>query len=182
MKRPLRLLAALSSPAAIALTHAARAQDAAPAGPALIAEYAGDWQVTDAEATKTCSVTLDAEATIGGSVIVVAPDCAGMFPVMGEIAAWRLYENGDIVFADATRRERLRFYTPDDSYISVEEVDGIVRLVPLSQWRALALPIEPAVRRRFIGHGSAEDISVAVGAADDLDAGGNAVLRPPRRH
>ena len=59
---------------------------------------------------------------------------------------------------------------------------GIVRLVPLSQWRALALPIEPAVRRRFIGHGSAEDISVAVGAADDLDAGGNAVLRPPRRH
>ena len=125
MKRPLRLLAALSSPAAIALTHAARAQDAAPAGPALIAEYAGDWQVTDAEATKTCSVTLDAEATIGGSVIVVAPDCAGMFPVMGEIAAWRLYENGDIVFADATRRERLRFYTPDDSYISVEEVEAL---------------------------------------------------------
>ena len=73
MKRPLRLLAALSSPAAIALTHAARAQDAAPAGPALIAEYAGDWQVTDAEATKTCSVTLDAEATIGGSVTTIAP-------------------------------------------------------------------------------------------------------------
>lgn len=108
----------------------ALAQDAPPATPETIKDYAGQWQVQDAEATKTCNVTLASEEAIGGYVIIAAESCGGTFPVMDEIAAWRMYENGDIVFADAARKERLRFFTPDDNYISVEDIDGIVRLVP----------------------------------------------------
>lgn len=106
------------------------AEEAAPPSPAMIKDYAGKWQVTDADAMRTCAVTLGTGSTIGGNVIEIPPDCAKTFPVMDEVAAWRLYENGDIVFADATRKQRLRFYTPDDSYIAVEEIDGIVRLTP----------------------------------------------------
>lgn len=104
-----------------------------PASLETIGEYAGVWQVTDAEATRACAVTLLDDEAIGGYAIDVAPDCAGKFPVMDEIAAWRMFENGDIAFADGARTERLRFYTPDEAYITVEEIDGIARLLPVSQ-------------------------------------------------
>lgn len=117
----------------LAQAAASGAQEAVPATSETIADYAGKWQIQDAGGAKSCDLTLTTGEAIGGYVIEIAETCGETFPVMNEIAAWRMFENGDIVFADATRKERLRFYTPDDSYISVEEVDGIVRLVPASQ-------------------------------------------------
>ena len=114
----------------LTMSAAAFAQEAAPGGPDMVKDYAGLWQVQDETGTKTCNVKLATDDTIGGQAIDIAEGCARTFPVMDEIAAWRIYENGDIVFADATRRERLRFYTPDETYVAVTEIDGIVRLVP----------------------------------------------------
>ncbi|MBM3519991.1 MAG: hypothetical protein FJX63_04360 [Alphaproteobacteria bacterium] len=123
----------LLAAAALLAAMPAQADDGTPTSPEMVKEFSGKWQVQDAEAARTCDVVLDGESAIGGYAIDVAADCAKAFPVMDEIAAWRLYENGEIVFADFTRKERLRFFTPDDSYVSVEEVDGIVRLIPASQ-------------------------------------------------
>lgn len=88
-------------------------------------EILGHWIIADQPGTKTCRVSFSAEATIGGYVIDVDPACAATFPVMDEVAAWRLYENWQIVLADVTRRELIRFTTPDDSYVAAPETDGI---------------------------------------------------------
>lgn len=85
----------------------------------------GAWIISDQAGAKTCRVTFGSEATIGGYVIEVDPACATAFPVMDEVAAWRLYENWQIVLADATRKELIRFSTPDDAYVAEPETDGI---------------------------------------------------------
>ena len=66
---------------------------------------------------------------ICGSVIDVDPDCAKIFPVMADIAAWRLMENWAIDLADAERKTRIRFTTPDDAYVADPETDGIFTIV-----------------------------------------------------
>ena len=100
--------------------------------PALLEGFFGPWRVQNADGSKTCDVKLSREETIGGMVIDVAPDCAKAFPVMDEVAAWRLYENFEIVFADATRKELIRFVTPDESYVATPEVDGIATILQVS--------------------------------------------------
>lgn len=120
----LALLAANATPVAMA-------QDANTAG--MIKDYAGIWLVQDGDGTKSCPVTLGTDQTIGGYTVDVSKDCSKLFPVMDEIAAWYMLDDGTIIFNDATRKERLRFYTPDDTYISAQEVDGIVRLVPATE-------------------------------------------------
>lgn len=89
----------------------------------------GNWIISDEAGAKTCRVTFSAEATIGGYVIEVDPACAAAFPVMDEVAAWRLYENWQIVLADATRKELIRFSTPDDTYLAEPATDGVFTLV-----------------------------------------------------
>lgn len=44
---------------------------------------------------------------------------------MADIAAWRLMENWGIDLADAERKTRSRFTTPDDAYIAEQDTDGI---------------------------------------------------------
>ena len=94
----------------------------------MVEGFFGKWRVADAGGEKTCDIILSKEGTIGGMVIEVAPGCEKTFPVMGEVAAWRLYENFTVVFADAARKELIRFSTPDETYVAVKEVDGIVAL------------------------------------------------------
>jgi hypothetical protein len=48
---------------------------------------------------------------------------------MDDITAWRLYEGWGIGFADATRKLRIRFFTPDERYVAEPGVDGIATIV-----------------------------------------------------
>jgi hypothetical protein len=59
-------------------------------------------------------LVLRSESTIGSSQIDVAKDCAKAFPVMDDLAAWRLYEGGTIGFANAARKPRIRLPTQDN--------------------------------------------------------------------
>jgi hypothetical protein len=93
--------------------------------PAMVDGMFGPWLIADESGKRTCKVELQREETIGGMVIDVDPACAKVFPVMDEIAAWRLMEGWTIVLADATRKTRLVFFTPDERYIARDEVDGI---------------------------------------------------------
>lgn len=85
----------------------------------------GGWIVSDQSHAKSCRVTFSDEPAIGGYAIEIDPACATAFPVMEEVAAWRLYESWEIVFSDATRKELIRFTTPDESYVATPETDGI---------------------------------------------------------
>lgn len=109
---------AVSLPFLVLCMSSALADDIQPAAIDLIGQYAGQWQVSDAEASRVCDVPLETGETIGGYVIDVADGCAKTSPVMGEIAAWWMLDNGDIVFVDATRRERRHLHTPDNRYMS----------------------------------------------------------------
>ncbi len=93
--------------------------------PAMVNDMFGPWEIADESGKKTCRVELKRDETIGGMEIAVDPACAKVFPVMDEIAAWRLMESWTIVMADATRKTRLVFYRPDERYIARDEVDGI---------------------------------------------------------
>ncbi|WP_211908928.1 AprI/Inh family metalloprotease inhibitor [Tardiphaga alba] len=97
--------------------------------PAMLKDMYGTWEIQGAGGRKRCRVVLKSESTIGGSQIDVGKDCAKTFPIMGDIAAWRLYENWTIGFADATRKLRIRFSTPDERYVAEPETDGIKTIV-----------------------------------------------------
>lgn len=99
--------------------------DTSAVDPALLEDFYGPWIVSDESGARACRVVLEKEATIGGSAIEVDPGCAAIFPVMDEIASWRLLQGWGIALADATRRTRLVFTTPDERYVAGEEVDGI---------------------------------------------------------
>ena len=101
--------------------------------PAVLKSFYGPWVIADASAAKTCKVTLKDEPAIGGSAIDIDPDCAKTFPIMDEIAAWRLMENWGIDLVDATRKTQIRFTTPDAAYIAAPEIDGIATILQPEQ-------------------------------------------------
>jgi hypothetical protein len=93
--------------------------------PALIGDLFGAWEIRDKSGKKRCRIVLKKEQAIGGYAIEVADSCKKTFPVMDEIAGWRLLESWTIDLIDATRKTRVRFETPDNRYVAIPEVDGI---------------------------------------------------------
>ena len=103
--------------------------DLSAADPDMLAEFFGPWEIQSAGGDKTCDVTLSRDEAIGGMTIEVGGDCAETFPVMGKVAAWRLYEDWTIVLVDAERKELIRFSAPDEEYMATPEADGIATIV-----------------------------------------------------
>ena len=97
--------------------------------PSLVGDIFGTWEIRDQDGKKRCRIVLKKEQVIGGYAIDVADNCRRAFPVMDEIAGWRLLENWTIDLIDATRKTRVRFSTPDERYVAIPEVDGIANLV-----------------------------------------------------
>lgn len=105
--------------------------DLAEVSPDFADDMFGRWTISDDLAAKTCAVELLREPVIGGMRIDVGPGCAEAFPVMADITAWRLLEGWVIDLADAERKTRVRFSTPDERYVAVPEVDGIATIEPV---------------------------------------------------
>lgn len=99
--------------------------------PAMAADFLGDWSIQNADGSKSCKVTLHKDQVIGGMQIDVDPHCGKVFPVMDEVASWRLLEGWEIVLVDATRKSLIRFFTPDNTYVADPETDGITTIVKL---------------------------------------------------
>jgi hypothetical protein len=97
--------------------------------PALIGDTFGTWEIIDKSGKKRCRIVLKKEIAIGGYAIDVAPSCAKLFPVMDEIAGWRLMQGWTIDLIDATRKIRVRFQTPDNRYVAIPGIDGIDTIV-----------------------------------------------------
>ncbi|MGP2493255.1 AprI/Inh family metalloprotease inhibitor [Mesorhizobium sp. PUT5] len=90
----------------------------------------GRWTIRDAGGERACGIELMRETGIGGMQVGVDPSCEAVFPVMGDITAWRLLEGWTIDLADAERKTRIRFSTPDERYVAYPEVDGIATIEP----------------------------------------------------
>lgn len=103
--------------------------DLAAVDPGMLDEFFGPWEIQSADGARTCDVDLSRDSTIGGMALAIADGCAGTFPVMARVAAWRLYDNWTIVLVDAERQELIRFAAPDDAYVATPETDGIATIV-----------------------------------------------------
>jgi hypothetical protein len=99
--------------------------------PAMAADFLGDWSIQNADGSKSCKVTLHKDQVIGGMQIDVDPQCGKVFPVMDDVASWRLLEGWEIVLVDATRKSLIRFFTPDNAYVADPGTDGITTIVKL---------------------------------------------------
>lgn len=99
--------------------------------PAMAADFLGDWTIQNGDGSKSCTVTLHKEPVIGGMQIDVDPECGKVFPVMNDVASWRLLEGWEIVLVDATRKSLIRFFTPDNAYVAEPATDGISTIVKL---------------------------------------------------
>jgi len=120
MRKILPALVLLATPA-----FAEEPIDPATVDKAMYDDMFGTWKISNESGKKHCNVTLKRDVTIGGMEIDVSKRCIKLFPVMDNVTAWRLMEGWAIVFADAERHELIRFYTPDERYISKPETDGI---------------------------------------------------------
>lgn len=123
------LIAMLCGSASRVAAQDLKLMNTAEVDPAMLRDFYGAYEIQDAKNKKRCRVVLKPETTIGGNQIEIAKGCAKTFPIMDDIAAWRLYENWTIGFSDATRKLRIRFFTPDERYIAEPETDGIFTIV-----------------------------------------------------
>ncbi|MCA0275387.1 MAG: AprI/Inh family metalloprotease inhibitor [Proteobacteria bacterium] len=96
-----------------------------------VEDFLGKWEIRDESGDKRCDVVLKRDTTIGGMEIEVDPGCAKVFPVMDDIAAWRLKEGWAIDLVDAVRQMRLRFEVPDVTYVAMQDIDGIFTIEQL---------------------------------------------------
>ena len=131
---PARVVAGLALALGLLSGSAVSADDLMPmdtsgVDPDMLKSMYGPWVIADESGGKRCNVVLTDEPTIGGSVIHVDPACEKTFPVMADIAAWRLMANWGIDLADAERKTRVRFTTPDNAYVAEPETDGIFTIL-----------------------------------------------------
>jgi len=117
--------------------------DLAAVSPEMLTDIYGAWEIRDRAGRKRCRVVLARETAIGGSAIEVAQTCAKAFPVMGDIAAWRLQQSWTIDLVDALRKTRVRFQTPDERYIAIGDPTDIAGMGELRKLPAAG----PAKRR-----------------------------------
>lgn len=85
--------------------------------PAMLTSTFGAYEIRDKAGKKRCRIVLTRQQAIGGYAVELAPDCAKAFPVMADIAGWRLLEGWTIDLIDPLRKTRIRFSTPDERYV-----------------------------------------------------------------
>lgn len=92
---------------------------------ALLANVYGAWEIRDKSGQRRCRIELRKDFGIGGYQIEIAPGCDKAFPVMSDIAAWRLLQGWSIDLVDPLRKTRVRFETPDDRYVALGDASDI---------------------------------------------------------
>ena len=94
---------------AAALALAPAASLAAPAS------LAGDWTIArTSEWPDVCSLTLLPGETIGGFDVKLKPGCRKAFAWTGDVTAWRMGAENELVLADALRHGLIHFTRGED--------------------------------------------------------------------
>lgn len=74
----------------------------------------GNWEFSNADRDRTCTVTLKGDPAAFGSKIEFDPKCAEQFPLVREIAGWKFPENDLLYFVDPRGKSVVEFSEVED--------------------------------------------------------------------
>src|ERR1700746_2225791 len=142
--RPGIALATLA--AMLICTPQASSQDAA----ALKREMIGQWELSTAERSKTCVVTLKNDTTSQGLKLELEPACAKSLPFTKEITAWNIKGLDIVRLQDAAGQPVIDFTEVESGiFEGLRTGEGVYILQNLAAARSLAKSMD-----QMLGHGS----------------------------
>jgi hypothetical protein len=74
----------------------------------------GSWEFSNADRDRTCTATLKSDPAPGGLKIEFDTNCANLFPLVRDIAAWKFPENDLLYFVDARGKTIVEFSEVED--------------------------------------------------------------------
>jgi hypothetical protein len=121
----------------------ARAQDTS----TLKKDMIGQWELATTDRSKTCVVTLKADATPQGFKLELEPGCAKALPFTADITAWNIKGLGDIVRLQDTSGESVIDFTEVETGIfeGLRTGEGVYILQNLAAARSLAKSMDQMI-------------------------------------
>jgi hypothetical protein len=136
-----RMAAAVLS-ASLALAPPAAAQDAS----TLKKDMIGQWELSTTERSKTCVVTLKAEAAPQGLKLELEPGCAKALPFAKDIAAWNIKGLDIVRLQDASGQPVIDFTEVESGiFEGLRQGEGIYILQNLAAARSLAKSMDQMI-------------------------------------
>src|SRR6202163_848309 len=86
---------------AVALGGASAQPQPAPAVPDAAKEMVGDWELSNADHDRRCTVTFSTDAAPGGFKLALDQGCATVFPMFKDVTIWSIVPNGALRLLDA---------------------------------------------------------------------------------
>ena len=133
-------VAALLAP--LALAHPAIAQDAS----TLKKDMVGQWELSTTERSKTCVVTLKADAAPQGLKLELEPGCAKALPFAKDITAWNIKGLDIVRLQDASGQPVIDFTEVESGiFEGLRQGEGIYILQYLAAARSLAKSMDQMI-------------------------------------
>ena len=126
--------------ASLALAHPAAAQDA------LKRDMVGQWELATTERSKTCVVTLKADAAPQGFKLELEPNCAKALPFAKDITAWSVKGLDIVRLQDASGQPVIDFTEVESGiFEGVRQNEGVYILQNLAAARSLAKSMDQMI-------------------------------------
>jgi hypothetical protein len=140
---PRRAGLALAASLALAVCGSpARSQDAS----TLKKDMIGQWELSTTERSKTCVVTLKADATPQGSKLELEPGCAAALPFTKDITAWNVRGLDIVRLQDATGQPVIDFTEVESGiFEGLRQGEGVYILQNLAAARSLAKSMDQMI-------------------------------------
>src|ERR1700755_1463443 len=135
-------LAFAALPALVWMGSPSLAQDAA----ALKKEMIGQWELSTAERSKTCVVTLKSDSSPQGLKLELDPACAKALPCTKEITAWNVGGLDIVRLQDATGQPVIDFTEVESGiFEGMRQNEGVYILQNLEGARSLAKSMDQMI-------------------------------------
>src|SRR5262245_2424392 len=106
----------------------------------------GSWEFSNADRDRICTATFKSDPAPGGFKIEFDANCANLFPLVREIAAWKFPENDLLYLLDARGRTLVEFSEVEDSIFEAPTPGvGVLSLqIAAAAWVAAGAPDQVA--------------------------------------
>ena len=139
----------------VAIGSPVRSQDAS----TLKKDMVGQWELSTTERSKTCVVTLKADATPQGLKLELEPACAAALPFTKDIAAWNVRGLDIVRLQDATGAPVIDFTEVESGiFEGLRQGEGIYILQNLAAARSLAKSMDQMIGDWAMVRGSGQAI------------------------
>ena len=140
--RNLPRIAAAALSASLACGHPAAAQDAS----TLKKEMVGQWELSTTERSKTCVVTLKADAAPQGLKLEIEPNCDKALPFAKDIVAWNVKGLDIVRLQDASGQAVIDFTEVESGiFEGVRQNEGVYILQNLAAARSLTKSMDQMI-------------------------------------